>query len=381
MAIDLITKYAPTMLKGFERDSYTLNKAAKGYEITGAKTIKYKSYKMDDSDESWPSIATRTQVGGGNRFGTPTDVEDVTQEMTLRYHTRWTKSMDKSDKMQGSLHEAAAYMRQHNNEVDMPKRDKRNLREWAFHAGKTMVATAALGSATGDSAVSIIDVLLDLEAELDEKNVPQENRWCYCPIKYRKFIRTSGYWEGADNLTRDMIVKGYQGNIGTLKMCFVPSTYLPPNVEMLVTYEGSVIAPLIMVTARILEVVQGYDGPVLEYHDFYDAFVIGVKQDGVITLLKYGQSAQATVSLGNPATASSVTTVTVTATSGSTVYYTMDGTDPKWSNTAMTTTNSGTITITGFTGTIRAVARLETAGSEKYTSEEAKQAYTNGAKS
>ena len=59
----------------------------------------------------------------------------------------------------------------------------------------------------------------------------------------------------------------------------------------------------------------------------------------------------------------------------------MDGTDPKWSNTAMTTTNSGTITITGFTGTIRAVARLETAGSEKYTSEEAKQAYTNGAKS
>lgn len=374
MGINLLTKYGDSIQKGFAADSYTLNKVATDWKFAGAKSIVMKSYVMEDSIESWPTIANRTQTGGGDRFGTVTDIEDVIQTLTLGKHTKWTKSIDLSDNAQGAQHVAGDYMRQHNNEIDMPKRDKHNLRQWALHAGKCITASAALSDS------NIIGFVLDLETELDEKNVPQENRWVYCPVKYRKYIRMADEWVGADNLTRDMIVKGWEGSIGSLKFVFVPSIYMPANVEMLVCYQGSVIAPLVHKTARILDEVQGYDGPVLEYHDLYDAFVKGVKQDGVVALIKYGASAQAAnPTIGNPATASGTTTVSLTS-SGATVYYTLDGSDPRWSDTAKGVASGSNVDITAFTGTLRAYAKSETAGSEKYPSDVVSQGYTNGAK-
>ena len=369
--IDLLTKYRNTMERGFTRDSYTLSKVSKDWTFDEANKIKIKSYVMDGASHGF-GVGPKS---GGNRLGTPTDIEDVVQTLTLGMDTYWTKSLNYSDQARGSLHQAGEYMSQHNNEVDMPFKDKYNLRMWALHAGKTITASAAL------SKSNVIEQILDLEAELDEANVPQENRWVYCPIAYRKYIRLADEWDSCDGIIDGMVIKGWEGSIGTMKMVFVPTVYMPKNIEMLVTYQGSVIAPQVYKLARILKEQQGYPGDVLEYLDVYDAFVKGVKQDGVIALVKNGQSAQATVSFGNPSTANSVTTVTVTATAGSTVYYTTDGSDPRWSDAALTTSNGGTITITGFTGKLRAVARTETEGSEKYTSVEASQDYAAGAKS
>lgn len=368
--VNLITKYKETMERGFARDSYTLNKVATDWTFDGAKSIKIKSYVMDDSQEGWSAVGTAPRAGG-NRFGVVTDIEDVVQTLTLGKTTFWTKTLDESDKAQGSLHQAAEYMKQHNNEVDMPKRDKHNLRQWALHAGQIRVASAAL------SKTNIIEEILDLEAAFDEKNVPQDGRWVYCPISYRKFIRLSDEWDGDDSIDRDMILKGYQGKIGSLKFVFVPTSYMPADVEMLACYQGSVIAPLVYKLARILDEQQGFAGPVLEYLDLFDAFVKGIKQDGVIALLKYGTTKRAT-----KPTVGTVTSGAVPLTSsGSTIYYTLDGSDPRWSDTTATTASGGTVDVTGFTGTMRVIARNETVGSEKYTSEETTQAFTNGAKS
>ena len=309
-------------------------------------------------------------------FGTVTDVEDIVQTLTLRHHTKWTKSIDKSDNAQSAyMFKAGQFMALQNKEQDMPLRDKYTLREWALHAGITKTASAAL------SKSNIVENLLDLEAELDNNAVPMDNRWVYTKISYRKYIRMAAEWVGADTITRDMIIKGYEGNIGTLKLVFVPDSWMPTNVDILVAQESCVLQPIVHVTARVLEVAQGFDGPVMEYHSLDDAFVKGVKDKGVIALIKYGQSAQAAdITVGNVTGSGASTYVTLTS-AGTTVYYTLDGTDPRWSDTAVAISSGGNAVIgASYTGTLRAVARNTTAGSEKYTSNEKTQHFTNSAK-
>lgn len=369
--IDLLQKYRPTMESGFMADSYTLSKVATDWEFSEANIIKIKSYVMEDGSHGFGT----GPKSGGNRLGTPTDIEDEVQILELGMDTYWTKSLNYSDQARGSLHEAAAYMKERNNTVDMPYKDAYNLRKWALNAGKVIDATAAVAKGT------IIEDILDLETEMDEKNVPQEARWCYCPVKYRKFVRLADEWDACDGIINNMVIKGWEGSIGSMKMVFVPSALMPANIELLATYQGSVIAPQVYKLARILKEQQGYPGDVLEYLDVYDAFVKGKKNAGVVALTKYNQSAKAaTPTIGNPSGSTSAIAVTLTS-SGSTVYYTLDGSDPRWSKTALSVSSGSSVTIGQFTGTLKAYAKNETAGSEKYPSDIASQSYTNGAKS
>lgn len=361
MSINLLTTYKRQMEQGFVHDSFTANKASSKWSWDGSETIKVKTMITIAPTESWPAGPR----SGWARYGTPTDVEDVVQAMKLRHHMKWTRTIDNSDNVQSAMmYNAGAYIKQQQAEQDIPAQDKWALREWARHSGSVKTASAAL------SKSNIIEHLLDLEADLDEAGVPQENRYVYMKYGYRKFVRMAAEWVGADTITRDMILKGYEGNIGSLMICFVPSSYMPENVEMLATYKESVIAPVVWKKIRVNPDADGIDGALLEYHSLGDAFVIGAKNAGVITLLKNGASAQA----ATPTKTDSSGTTTLTS-SGNTIYYTLDGTDPRYSETAIQTSSGGTLTTPSSGTTLRAIARKEAAGSEKYTSAELKVTY------
>ena len=337
MAINLITTYKRQLVDGFSHDSFTLSHASNEYTFDGSHSIILTSMLAVDPVESWPN-APRS---GGDRFGTVTDVEDITQTLTLGHHTKWTKSIDGSDNAQQAyMKRAGEYMSLMIREKLNPLRDKYNLKKWALNAGTIVTAAASV------SKSNIVDYILDIEVAFDNAGVPQSDRWVFAGNSKWKMIREASEWVGADNLTRDMIVKGYKGSIGSLNFVFVPDSYMPTAVELLAIHKGSVIAPLVWKTARILETAQGYDGPVMEYHDLYDAFVIGKKNLGVYALLANGNSAQVgaiTVTKGS-------TTTSISAASGSpTIYYTLDGTDPAYSSTrtaysaAFTNPAAGTI--------------------------------------
>ena len=361
MAINLLTTYKRQMVDGFAHESFTVGKTSKNWSWDGSQTIKYKSMITIAPTESWPNGPR----SGWARYGTPTDVEDVVQEMKLRHHMKWTRTIDNSDNVQSAMmYNAGAYIKQQQREQDIPAQDRWALLEWARHAGVVKTAAATL------SKSNIIDHLLDLETDLDEAGVPQDNRYVYIKYAYRKLIRTAPEWVGSDTITRDMILKGYEGNIGSLMFVFVPASLMPENVEALVTYKESVIEPVVWKKIRVNPDADGIDGALLEYHSLGDAFVIGVKQAGVIALLKNGASAQA----ATPTKVDSSGTTTLTS-SGNTIYYTLDGTDPRWSETAIQTSSGGTLTTPSSGTTLRAIARKEAAGSEKYTSAELKVTY------
>ena len=80
----------------------------------------------------------------------------------------------------------------------------------------------------------------------------------------------------------------------------------------------------------------------LEGRNYFDAFVIGAKCDGV-----YAAFASANV-VAAPSISISSHSATVTSASGVTFYYTLDGTDPRYSSSSMTYSSAVT-TVSGQT--------------------------------
>lgn len=328
--INLFKEYKKPLVEGFYHDSYVANKANSNYEFTGNHEIVLTSMIPVVPVESWPS-GPRT---GGDRFGTVTDVEDETQTLALTHHLKWTKSIDGSDNSQQAyLKRAGDYMKLMMREQVNPIRDKYTLRKWTENAG-TVVTTA-----NAPTNSTIVGLLLDAEIALANAGVPEGDRYCYMGNSSWKLIRTASEFVGCDNLTDKMILKGYRGDFSTLKMVFVPDDYMPSGVYALVAHKSSVLAPLTWKTARVLETAQGYDGPVVEYHDMWDAFVIGKRSKGVYALVgssnKCGElefEAESGTHSGKKITIAFKNSSQVGYGTAS-IYYTLDGTDPKYSDT------------------------------------------------
>ncbi len=86
-----------------------------------------------------------------------------------------------------------------------------------------------------------------------------------------------------------------------------------------------------MKTARILDNVKGIDGNVVEGRNYFDAFVLGAKAEGVYAAVLTDKVAAAPVitAAGGAITQGDATTI----------YYTTDGSDPRYSKTRKTITS------------------------------------------
>lgn len=333
--INLITKYLPKMQERFQQKSFTAGKASSDYDFVGAKTIRILSMVSNE-----PVDFNRT--GSGNRFGAVSNIQDTMQEMTLRKDKAFTGTIDRGDNsQQGFLKKASQWLKLQQDEQMIPMVDKYNLGEWAGNAGFIVDAGAALTKA------NIVDKLLDLEVMLDDAGVTANERYCYVSNATYKMFRMAAEFVGTEK-GASMILTGYKGDLGTLKIIAVPASYLPAGCLALVATKKCVLAPTTLQTARILETVQGYDGPVIEGRRIYDAFVKGEISSGVIALVSNGSKVGA-VTVG----ADSKITV---PTGANYVMYTTDGTNPMYSTTAVKITATAANVPHTVGDTVKAVA-------------------------
>ena len=106
--------------------------------------------------------------------------------------------------------------------------------------------------------------------------------------------------------------------------------HLSPSREVGLLREAqkdAILLPHKIQTRRILTDVQGIDGSVLEGRDYYDAFVLGARANGVVV-------DHATGTLVKNATPTQSSGTFACTTAGVTFKYTADGSDPRYSATA-----------------------------------------------
>lgn len=268
MAINLASKYAKNIATVFTKASYVAGNYSTAYSFDGVRSINIwtpQTVALTDYD--------RTKER--DRFGTTVEMEDTLQTLTLTQEKSFSISIDRgNDADQMLIKRAGRMMTLQINEQVVPHLDKYVLGKWAELAGQT----AAVGTPT---KTNITGLVLDASAALDNALVPDDNRILYVKVSNYNKLRQSTEFIGLEGLGVKAVTKGMVGGIANMKVIKVPDSYLPEDVEFLVTYKEAVLHPVKLRTARILTEDRNVDGCLLQGRWYFDAFVLDAKKKGV----------------------------------------------------------------------------------------------------
>ena len=312
MAIHLHEKYASEIQSKFTRESLISGRLSNDYSFTGVKTVNI------TTPLTVPMVDyTRT---GSNRYGDPQEMQDVVQEMTLTQDKSFSLTIDKGNNSDQSGVKAAGKMLSLQiAEQAVPTMDKYCFEMLAQKAGKIVADTEPTKS-------NIVTRITAGTTYMDDHEVPAEGRTLYVTSKMYSFLRLSDEFQKCDPLLEKSLAKGQVGTFDGMTVVKVPAGRWPANVNFMIVYKGSACAPVKLNDTKLHTDPPGISGALLEGRQYYDLFVYGAKCDGVYAdVLSGNVVATPTISGKN------ISHPDETAT----VVHTIDGSDPRYSKTAI----------------------------------------------
>ena len=340
MAINLASAFSKKVAEAFKQESLTDSATGKDYSFAGTRTVRIWSV------DTVPLVDyTRN---GSNRYGTPVELGDTVQELTMRDEKAWTFTIDKGNQSdQYNIKGATRAAKRETEQVVIPYVDKYRFREWSNNAGIITGLSAAPTKST------IVDMVFDAGAAMSDALVPWSNRTLFITNEYFKLLALSDQFISIEALGKKSVSKGEVGEIDNMMVKRVPASYFPAGVYFMVKYKGSTVDPVKIQDVKIHQDPPGIGGNLLEGRLYHDAFVLGTKANGL-----YVAAASANVTAA-PTIKDTSGTVTITKTG--TCKYTTDGSDPRYSATAQ-------VYSTTFPASAGTVVKAVDVGSGKFAS-------------
>lgn len=340
MAINLAEKYEKKIAEGFAQESVLDGATNHEYNWDGVKAINVYSPDYQDLNDY-----KRT---GSNRYGEPKELQDTVNHMEITRDRSFSITIDKgNNKEQMETKEAGRILRGEMKYKAIPEMEKYALGKFIDYAGKIEALAAAPTSAT------IVEKLSDGMVHMSNKNVPVSDRTIFIGWTYFGMLRISNQFIGIDALGAKALVKGSVGTFMGAQVIPLPDEYLKKGSNQcyfLITSKSAIVFPQKIKDMKLHKDAPGYNGALLEGRFLYDAFVIGAKTDGVYAAVA------ASTKQAAPTFAFNSGVLTITSAGATAVYVTIDGTDPRFSNTAIKTTSGGTVTLPSGKTTAKAVA-------------------------
>jgi len=164
MAINLTSKYSDKVAEHFKKASLTGSQSNRDYTFEGVKTVKV--YSVD-------TVAlTDYNRSGTSRYGTPAELGDTVQELTMTQDKAFTYTIDKgNEKEQLNVKAASKSLRREIDEVVIPTLDKHRFDVWCKKAGNIT------GLAAAPNKTTITGLIMDSTEVLDDALVPEGGRW------------------------------------------------------------------------------------------------------------------------------------------------------------------------------------------------------------
>jgi N4-gp56 family major capsid protein len=270
MAQNLVTKYSPMIDERFAAASITEAAINKDFDFVGAKTVKVFSAStvaMSDYARS-----------GSARYGTPGELDNSVQEMTMGKDRAFTFTVDKAnDEESGGSLNAGKALRRQQDEVITPEIDKYRLTRMTAGAGHV-----ELGAYTGDTKP--YERILNAQQYLDERSVPRPGRICYVTGAFRTKLRLDSNFVEANKIDPATRINGQIGSVDEVPIIAVPLNYLPTGVEMLLVHPQATTAPQKLAEFKTHIDPPGINGTLCEGRVYYDAFVLGQKVNALYAL-------------------------------------------------------------------------------------------------
>lgn len=340
MAVNLAEKYEKKLAEGFALASVVDGATTKEFNWDGVKTINVYSPVYQDLVDY--------KREGTARYGDPKELQDTVNHMEVTRDRCFSITIDKgNNNEQMMVKEAGKVLKGEMKFKAVPEMDKYALGKFIDYAGKT---TALASAPTSDT---VVEKISDGMVHLSNKNVPAEGRTIFIGWTYFGMLRLSKQFIGIDALGTKALVRGALGTFMGAQVIPVPDEYLKKGSSQcyfLITYKDAIVQPKKINDMKLHKDPPGINGALLEGRFLFDAFVIGAKCDGVYAALT------ASTKQANPSFSYNSGVLTITSAGATAIYVTLDGSDPRFSKTAIKTTTGGTVTLPTGKTTAKAVA-------------------------
>ncbi|MBR6635951.1 MAG: N4-gp56 family major capsid protein [Phascolarctobacterium sp.] len=266
MAINYAEKYSAKIDERFKQSALSTAAVNNEYDFVGVKTVKVYSIETVEMGDY-----TRA---GANRYGTPAELQDTVQELTMTQDRAFTFTIDKgnNEDQMGVKNAGKALQRQIDERV-VPEIDKYRFSVMAAKAKNS--ATAAL---TKENAY---EAFLNGNAALDDELAPATNRVAYVTPEMYKLLKLDSAFIHASDIAQNMLIKGQVGEVDGVRIVKVPTSYLPANVAFIITNQIATVAPVKLAEYKVHDNPPGINGYLVEGRVYYDAFVLNNKAGAI----------------------------------------------------------------------------------------------------
>lgn len=327
MAINLAAKFSDKIAEAYSKESFIKGRLANNYNFTGAKTV-----QIATPVTVAPTDYTRS---GSNRYGNPVEMQDVVQEMTLGYDRSFAITIDKGNNAdQMGIKAASKMLALQIKEQMIPDYDTKCFAKLLANAGKINAVS------TDISDSNIVDRIMAGTAHMDDELVPSDGRTLFINPTAFACLKTASEWIGIDSLGEKSLAKGIVGEFDGMAVVKVPAKRLGAGVNFIIVHKNAAEAPVKLDDTKLHQDPPGLSGNLLEGRSYFDCFVIGARCEGVYADV---DSDSITVCAAPTQTTSGTTMTLASTTASATFIYTKDGSDPRFSKSAVATASTLTV--------------------------------------
>lgn len=306
MAINLATKYSNKIDEVVKQTSLTDVAVNNDYDFVGAQSVKVYSFDVAPMNDY--------SASGANRYGTPSELEDTVQELTMSKKRGFTFTIDKTNAVDSpeGVRDAGKALRNQINGAVVPEIDTYRLTKLAANSGHIDVTAITKSNAYSK--------FLDANAEISEKEMPLDGRIAYVSPDYYKLLKQDESFIKASDMAQDMLIKGQVGSVDGVAIISVPSTRLAAGVSFIITHPVACTSPIKLADYKIHEDAPGVAGHLVEGLVYYDAFILNNKKNAIAT--QYGKLGTLTLTMEGSTSGKGVLSVAGNTNGGKIVYKT-----------------------------------------------------------
>jgi N4-gp56 family major capsid protein len=267
MAMNYASKYESKVQERFKLGSQTGMAVNQEYDFVGVNAINVYTIPTTSMNDY--------SMTGSSRYGSPAELGNTVQTMTLAKDRSFTFTIDRRNYTDTMMTmEAGKALRRQLDEVVIPEVDVYRISKIVAGAG-TSATPAPIDKTNAYTA------FLDGVTTLLENKVPMAGTFAYISTNFYKMIRQDETFIKASDMAQDMLVRGSVGMIEGIQLIHVPTTYLPANVEFVLTNRMATLAAEKISDYRIHENPPGINGWLVEGRIYYDAFVLDTKKKAI----------------------------------------------------------------------------------------------------
>lgn len=335
MALHLASKFSKYVDEAFAHESLLNGATNSNVEFTGVNEVSvYSVDKMEMNDYN---------RNGTSRYGEIKEIGDRVQTFKIEKDRSFTGSIDEGNAQdQYNVKDASARLHVQVRDVVIPEVEGYVFTVWANNAGKIAAGNAP-------TAETLLGLIQAGASYMNNHHVPKRGRKMFIAETYAAMLPNLANLTYLERLGSQAVTENKMPRVAGFDVISVPDGDMPTGVYFILQHKDACPFVQKLTKYKIQKDPLGIDGNVIEGRIRYWAGVLGEKADAVYAYVATANKL-ATPSVG------SGTNPTLTSSGASSIKYTLDGSDPRYSDSAVSIASGAAITGGSASMTLKAVA-------------------------